>query len=102
MSKRSSGVRANGAKANGHAAAVLGGSAPPKPSPDTAKLLKELQTPFDPALIRWHAKEFKTARNRRFGLFFPHGDPRAYKDRLNSLFGPMAWSDAYEITTIPS
>lgn len=103
MAKRSSGVRANGAKAtNGHAAAVLGGSEPPKPGFDTSKLLEELQVPFDPALIRWNAKDFKTIRGRRFGLFFPHGDPRAYKDRLNSLFGPMAWCDHYEINTIPS
>lgn len=104
MAKRSSVSATNGAKAaNGHAAAiVLGGAAPPKPDSDTAKLLEELQVPFDPALIRWHAKEFKTIRSRRFGLFFPHGDPRAYKDRLNSLFGPMAWCDHYEITTIPS
>lgn len=105
MAKRSSSVSTtNSAKAaNGHAAAiVLGGSAPPKPDCDTAKLLEELQLPFDPALIRWHAKDFKNIRSRRFGLFFPHGDPRAYKDRLNSLFGPMAWCDHYEITTIPS
>lgn len=103
MAKRGSGVRANGAKTvNGHAAAVLGGSALPTPVLDTAKLLEQLQVPFDPALIRWHAKDFQTIRGRRFGLFFPHGDPRAYKDRLNSLFGPMAWCDHYEITTIPS
>ncbi len=103
MAKRSSGVRASGAKAaNGHAAALVGEPAPPHRDLDTAKLLENLQVPFDPALIRWHAKDFKTIRGRRFGLFFPHGDPRAYKDRLNSLFGPMAWSDAYEITTIPS
>lgn len=105
MPKRSSNGRANGAKGvNGHGAvaAVLGGPRPPKSDPDTAKLLEELQVPFDPALIRWCAKEFKTIRGRRFGLFFPHGDPRAYKDRLNSLFGPMAWCDHYEITTIPS
>ena len=103
MAKRGSGVRANGAKTvNGHAAAVLGGSAPPTPDLDTAKLLEQLQVPFDPALIRWHVKDFQTIRGRRFGLFFPHGDPRAYKDRLNSLFGPMAWCDHYEITTVPS
>lgn len=104
MAKRSSVSATNGAKAaNGHAAAVVfGGSAPSKPDSDTAKLLEGLQAPFDPALIRWHTKEFKTIRGRRFGLFFPHGDPRAYKDRLNSLFGPMAWCDHYEITTIPS
>lgn len=104
MAKRSSVSATDGAKAaNGHAAAiVLGGSAPAKPDSATAKLLEELQVPFDPALIRWHAKEFKVLQRRKFALFFPHADPRAYKDRLNSLFGPMAWSDAYEITTIPS
>lgn len=106
MPKRRSVGQANGAQgANGHAAAaaVLGGSASPKTDPpDTAKLLEELQVPFDPRLIRWHAKDFKTVRGRRFGLFFPHGDPRAYKDRLNSLLGPMAWCDHYEVTTIPS
>jgi len=103
MPKRSSGVRASGTKgANGHAAAVLGGSAPLRTSLDTAKLLEELQVPFDPALIRWRANEFKFVQRRKFGLFFPHADPRAYKDRLNMLFGPMEWSDSYEITTIPT
>lgn len=105
MPRRSSAGTANGAKrTNGHAAAAafLGGAASPKADLDTAKLLEELQVPFDPALIRWRAKEFKTIRGRRFGLFFPHGDPRAYKDRLNALFGPMAWCDHYEITTTPS
>jgi len=103
MPKRSSGVRANGTNgANGHAAAVLGGSAPPQTDLDTAKLLEELQVPFDPALIRWRANEFKFVQRRKFGLFFPHTDPRAYKDRLNMLFGPMEWSDGYEITTIPT
>jgi hypothetical protein len=102
MPKRSSGVRANGAKANGDAAEVLGGSAPPKPHLETAKLLEELQVPFDPVLIRWRANEFKFVQRRKFGLFFPHADPRAYKDRLNALFGPMAWCDSYAITTIPT
>ena len=104
MAKRSSVSTTNGAKAaNGHAAAIApSGSIAPKPDLDTARLLEELQVPFDPALIRWRANEFKVLQRRKFGLFFPHADPRAYKDRLNALFGPMLWSDHYEITTIPS
>ncbi len=103
MAKRSRASSTNGAKANGHAAAViLGGTTARQPDLDTAKLLEELQVPFDPALIRWRAHEFKVIQGRRFGLFFPHADPRAYKDRLNLFFGPMAWCDSYEITTIPT
>lgn len=106
MVELSSTGNATGATAgNGHTAAtaaISGASAAQQPDVQTQKLLEELQIPFDPALIRWRANEFKFARGRRFGLFFPHADPRAYKDRLNSLFGPMAWCDKYLITTIPT
>src|ERR1051326_7187431 len=102
MTKRSGRPRTESAKTNGHAAAVLDGSTPPRTDLDTAKLLEDLQVPFDQALIRWRANEFKFVQRRKFGLFFPHTDPRAYKDRLNALFGPMAWCDSYVITTIPT
>ncbi len=66
------------------------------------KLLQHLNLPFDPALIRW--KAFQTDRRSRilYGLCLPYADPRAYKDRLNELFGTDGWKNDYQITTLPS
>src|SRR5579864_8963062 len=94
---------ANGANgANGHAPALLAELYRPEPRPEIAKLLEELQTPFDAVLVRWRANETKILQGRMQGLCLPYADPRAYKDRLNVLLSPVAWRDRYSITTIPT
>jgi hypothetical protein len=90
---------ANGeVRANGHA------PIPPEAviqrlQPQFATLLEELQVPFDASLVKWRSNETKTIQCQLHGLSLPYADPRAYKDRLNSLVSPIGWRDKYAITT---
>src|SRR5437764_2963917 len=80
--------------ANGHGtASVLAEEAADQQRIERAKLLDELQVPFDANLIRWRAKETKNVRGRVHGFCLPYADPRVYKDRLNALLSPTGWSD---------
>ena len=67
---------------------------------DREKLFAQLETPFDPAQIKWRV--VRRSSDRRTGLLFPFADPRAYSDRLNQLLTPAGWSCEYSISTVPS
>ena len=64
------------------------------------KLFAQLETPFDPAQIKWRV--MRTSDDRRSGAVLPFADPRAYTDRLNQLFTPAGWTREYTISTVPS
>jgi hypothetical protein len=88
--------------ANGHAHEVPAEILLPNLQPQIAKLLDELQVPFDASLVKWRSNETKIVQGRMQGLCLPYADPRAYKDRLNSLVSPIGWRDKYAITTAAS
>jgi hypothetical protein len=71
----------------------------PAPQSHIAKLLEELQVPFEAPLVKWRANDTKVVQRRLYGLCLPYADPRAYKDRLNSLITPTGWRDKFAITT---
>ena len=71
----------------------------PTPQEHIAKLLEELQVPFEASLVKWRANETKFVQRRMYGLCLPYADPRAYKDRLNFLVSPTGWRDKFAITT---
>jgi len=64
------------------------------------KIFSQLETPFDPAQIKWRVMH--TTDDRRSGAILPFADPRAYTDRLNQLFTPAGWTREYTISTVPS
>jgi hypothetical protein len=64
------------------------------------KLFAQLETPFDPAQIKWRV--MRTSADGRSGVILPFADPRAYTDRLNELFTPSGWTREYTISTVPS
>ena len=64
------------------------------------KHFAQLETPFDPAQIKWRV--MRTSDDRRSGAILPFADPRAYTDRLNQLFTPAGWTRQYTISTVPS
>jgi hypothetical protein len=64
------------------------------------KLFAQLETPFDPAQIKWRV--MRTSADGWSGVILPFADPRAYTDRLNELFTPSGWTREYTISTVPS
>jgi hypothetical protein len=61
-------------------------------------LVAELEVPFDPAVIEWRVTN--TSKSVKFrGQVIPYADPRAYTDRLNSLFTPAGWTRKYAVHT---
>jgi hypothetical protein len=68
-----------------------------------SRLERELEVPFDPALIQWRAKETKFQKGGiRQGFCLPYADPRAYKDRLNLLFTTTGWTNDFAVATTPT
>jgi len=94
-----SGTELNGAAgANGKARVIPAGVVIPL-QPHLAILLEELQVPFDIALVKWRASETKFIDRKLQGFCLPYADPRAYKDRLNSLISPIGWREKYTLDT---
>jgi hypothetical protein len=89
-------------RANGHAHTVPPEIVIQPLQPQLVTLLDELQVPFDASLVKWRSNETKTIQRQLQGLCLPYADPRAYKDRLNSLVSPIGWRDKYAITTTPT
>ncbi len=58
------------------------------------RLLAALSAPFGSGELRWKVRSRMPDGSR--GLVIPFADPRAYTDRLNSLFTPSGWTRAYE------
>ena len=62
------------------------------------QLIAELEIPFDPSLIAWRVTNTTKSGELR-GQVIPYADPRAYTDRLNSLFTPAGWTRKYAVHT---
>jgi hypothetical protein len=60
--------------------------------------IAELEVPFDPAVIEWRVTNTTKSVKLR-GQVIPYADPRAYTDRLNSLFTPGGWTRKYTVHT---
>ena len=58
-------------------------------------VLRALEIPFDANLVQWRITEWSNDGAR--GLMMPYADPRAYSDRLNSLFTPAGWTRKYSV-----
>ena len=58
-------------------------------------VLRALEIPFDANLVQWRITEWSDDGTR--GLMMPYADPRAYSDRLNSLFTPAGWTRKYSV-----
>jgi len=86
-------------RTNGHAHSIPSEVVIQPLQPQLATLLDELQVPFAVSLVKWRSNETKTVDRQLHGLCLPYADPRAYKDRLNSLVSPIGWRDKYAITT---
>lgn len=59
------------------------------------RVLRALETPFDANLVQWRVTEWSD--DGTSGLMMPYADPRAYSDRLNSLFTPAGWTRRYTV-----
>jgi hypothetical protein len=59
------------------------------------RVLRALEIPFDANLVQWRITEWSDGGTR--GLMMPYADPRAYSDRLNSLFTPAGWTRRYTV-----
>ena len=76
---------------------VMSPSTGPQFSLDQIKqLIAELEMPFDPAVIEWRVTN-TTKSGKLRGQVIPYSDPRAYTDRLNSLFTPAGWTRKYTV-----
>src|SRR5215467_10161450 len=79
--------------------AVMSPSTGPQFSLDQIKeLIAELEVPFYPSLIEWRVTN-TTKSGKLRGHVIPYADPRAYTDRLNSLFTPAGWTRKYIVHT---
>jgi len=79
--------------------ALMRPSAGPQFSADQIKeLIAELEIPFDPAVIEWLVTN-TTKSGKLRGQVIPYADPRAYTDRLNTLFTPAGWTRKYAVHT---
>jgi hypothetical protein len=100
--------RTNGSAIDNRSEQVLQTITPPAPmrpstgpqfSIDEIKhFIAELEVPFDPAVIEWRVTN-TTKSGKLRGQVIPYADPRAYTDRLNSLFTPAGWTRKYGVHT---
>jgi len=58
-------------------------------------VLRALEVPFAVDLVQWRVTEWSEDGTR--GLMMPYADPRAYSDRLNTLFTPAGWTRKYTV-----
>lgn len=61
------------------------------------ELVAELEIPFEPSVIEWRVTN--TAQGQSRGQVVPYADPRAYTDRLNTIFSPAGWTRKYAVQT---
>ena len=59
------------------------------------RVLRALEIPFEANLVQWRVTERSDDDAR--GLMMAYADPRAYSDRLNSLFTPAGWTRRYTV-----
>jgi hypothetical protein len=67
---------------------------------EQARLIAQLQVPFDPNEIKWRV--VRTGQHGRRGAILPFADPRAYTDRLNQLVTPAGWRRECVVSHVPS
>jgi hypothetical protein len=77
----------------------------PSVTPDRLReLISALETPFDPAHIKWRVTNTVTTGSRNGpllrGQVLAYADPRAYTDRLNAVFGPAGWTRDYRVQVV--
>ena len=72
-----------------------GRAIPPLAKEEFDEVLRALEIPFDAKLVQWRVTEWSDDGAR--GLMMPYADPRAYSDRLNSLFTPAGWTRRYTV-----
>ena len=65
---------------------------------DVKELLLELEVPFSPDQVQWRVTN--TTNDKKRGQVVPYADPRAYTDRLNTLFSPQGWTREYKVETM--
>jgi len=65
---------------------------------DVTKLLPEIEVPFSPDQVR--RRVTNTTNDKKRGQIVPYADPRAYADRLNTLFTPQGWTREYRVQTM--
>ena len=65
---------------------------------DIKQLLLELEAPFSPKQVQWRVTN--TTNDKKRGQVVPYADPRAYTDRLNTLFTPQGWTREYKVETM--
>src|SRR5216683_970148 len=70
----------------------------PVSSLDVKSSFAELEVPFAPDQVQWRVTN--TAKDKKRGQIVPYADPRAYADRLNTLFTPQGWTREYKIETM--
>jgi hypothetical protein len=68
------------------------------PTADVKELLAELEVPFSPEQVQWRVTN--TTNDKKRGQVVPYADPRAYTDRLNTLFSPQGWTREYKVETM--
>ena len=73
-------------------------SAPRFSEEQLVQLVAALEEPFDSREIKWRVTN--TTSDRRRGQVIAFADPRAYTDRLNSLFTVRGWTREYSIQVI--
>jgi hypothetical protein len=82
--------------------ALMRASIGPQFTTDQIKeLIAELEVPFDPTVIEWRVTN-TTKSGKLRGQVIPYADPRAYADRLNSLFTPAGWTRKYPSIPAPT
>jgi len=74
-------------------------------APDRLReLIAALETPFDPAHIKWRVTNTVTTGSRNGpvlrGQVLAYADPRAYTDRLNAVFSPAGWTRDYSVQVV--
>ena len=97
---------------NGHGPAVAGTAQEQQQSASLVTLTTEriqqtlaaLEEPFELDEIKWRVTNTTkvNGRNgpRNRGQMLAYADPRAYTDRLNSVFGPAGWTRDYSVQMV--
>jgi hypothetical protein len=68
------------------------------------EVLARLEEPFDASAIKWRVTNTSKVNGRSGahyrGQMLAYADPRAYTDRLNSVFGPSGWTREYDVKMV--
>lgn len=59
------------------------------------EMLNKLKEPFKPREIEWRIMRAGVKDGKPWGMVLPYITSRAVMDRLDEVFGPLAWADNY-------